>query len=167
MKLILLALLLLLLIYYLFVQEPGALMHRHLSPARLMKLVQALYFRGFDGAELIIHEVRHRRRLFRVIKQIVQDNDVRLVGMTTLVPGSLEHCRFVESLTALGVRYDERRINEPSPECTMTIALGNDLAEVCRVARARFEAMDSDVAKDGSASLHNVIERNIRIGWTS
>jgi hypothetical protein len=167
MKIFLITLLVLVLVYYLFVQKPKPLKHRDLSPARLLKLVQALYFRGFDGAELALYAKGLPSPVFRVTKQIVQDNDVRLIGAISFVPGSPERERFLGSLLSLGASYEERSTNDSSVACTVTVPFGNDVAEVCRVARARFEAMGREIEHDGYLCLHDVIGRNVRIGWTS
>jgi hypothetical protein len=164
MKILLISLVVLAVVYVLFVKKPTPLKHRDLSPERLLKLVQVLYFRGFDGAELLLRQQRVDAPGLRIVKRIVADNDVSLSGEVVFDARMDAYQRFLSQLRGLGTRFTE--VGRDT-RFVVSMEFGNDMAEVCRVARALFDALDTDVQRDGYLTLHSVSERHVRIGWTS
>ena len=167
MKYVLIAVVVLALVYVLL-RRPTPIRYRRLSAERLLKMVQVLYFRGFDGGELLLRQDAVDHPTFRVVKQIIADNDVALHGDVVVRADSSEYEKIKRELDAHFPGYQAHDPRSAELTRTFHMAFGNDLAGVCRVARVIFEnALGVSIERDCHVYFLNVSERNVRIGWTS
>ncbi|HEU5075510.1 MAG TPA: hypothetical protein VFU02_15065 [Polyangiaceae bacterium] len=136
------------------------IVHRRLSVARFATLVDVLYRRGFDGGELRVRVADSDEPILRLVKSIVVDDDVRL-GLELAQLDDLSSDERINLDRALGW------FGLPVPGLRQSLDLGGDSKRAAAIARAILEeGFRLNLHRDCAVTLHDVSERNIRIGWT-
>ena len=134
---------------------------RGIRPERLRELLQALYFRGFDGATLVM-QARAWKPLAVVEKEIIADNNVQLActlfGGPELVPVMNEVVRSLPTVTAVAAA---------KRGAVARLELGSDRDHATRVLiEICGRVYGVDIASEAVVYLTNMHPSNVRIGWT-
>jgi len=155
-------------ILYFLVKSPSPLKHGDLTSEKLRSLVEALYYRGFEGASAVVKHRREATALLIITKHIIADDNVVLRAHIPLD----ERKRPQQQLTAeLARRYPTFNMGStksPAESNQMTGELGNDLDGAVRLIETVVkDVLQIDLQRDCQIYLENVSERFVRIGWSS
>lgn len=141
---------------------------RNLGPERLRVLVDILFYRGFDGAELVVKSFRGGAGL-RVRKHIAGENDVRLLSEIAVAGWPPAYrSTFQQGLDRIGVDYEYSARQDAASSESIVIDFRSDRERVVAVALLLFESVYGiSLATRGFAYLKKIAAGNVRIGWTT
>lgn len=146
--------------------------HAGLDSTRLRSMIEALYWRGYDGGMLFL-EVRDADAFIQIRKQIREVGDVVLRSDFPQADWSSEFYPKIKAyLDSAGIQYDDTigptdlAVQGAVPTRTLVVFLGSDLQVAQRyVEFVTREVFGIDPATQLVATLENVAARDIKIGF--
>jgi hypothetical protein len=162
--LISLALLVTVVLYFLL-GSPIPLKKRDITPQRLRQLVQMLYHRGADGADMRIR-VQRDSRAMSIEKYIIRDNEVGLKCRFPLRGLSKEQSRALATLLTRCNAWSSDQVIDESQEFVVADC-GSNTDLVTHLVQLFFaDVLNVTLETDCFAYLTQIHPQDVRVGWS-